>query len=264
MARVCPLFSGSSGNSSYIATAGGGLLIDAGVSCKRLFGALCDNHIDPCGVRGVLITHEHTDHISGLRVFLKKTGAMLFASEAVLDYLCQGGHLPAGTPVSPVRPDEPFEVDDVEVRGFAISHDSVGPLGYRLSLPDGRTAAYATDMGVVTESVIKALTGADLVILEANYDPLMLAGGSYPYILKKRIMSDHGHLANLESAKLAAKLVATGTTRIVLAHLSQENNRPDIAHTAVSRALEKQGMVAGIDYTLSVAPRNHPGDMIAY
>lgn len=264
MARICPLFSGSSGNSSFVATSGGGLLIDAGVSCKRLFEALGGLHIDPCGIRGILVTHEHTDHISGLRVFLKKTGAALYASEAVLDYLCDNGHVPPGTETEAVQPGNPFEIDGVEVRGFEISHDSVGPLGYRLCLPDGRTAAYATDMGVATESVAEALTGADLVILEANYDPLMLAGGPYPYILKKRIMSERGHLANLESAKLAARLVATGTTRLVLAHLSQENNRPDVAHLAVRQALERQGMALGVDYTLAVAPRCHPGDMIVY
>lgn len=264
MARICTLFSGSSGNASFVAGETGGIVIDAGVSCKRMTEALKSLHIAPDEVRGILVTHEHSDHISGLTVFLKKTGADLYASEAVLSHLISQNCIPAGIRTIPVSPGCSFEIDGVEVKGFPISHDSVGALGYRMTMPDGRVAAYATDMGEADDTAVQSLTGADLVVIEANYDPLMLAGGSYPYVLKKRIMSKYGHLSNLECSKLAAKLVASGTTRLMLAHLSKENNTPEIAYEAVNAGLNREGMVLGVDYTLTVAPRNCPGNMVIY
>lgn len=264
MARICPLFSGSSGNSSFVATAGGGLLIDAGVSCKRLFTALKSIDIEPCAVSSVLITHEHSDHIAGLRVFLKKTGARLYASAEVLEFLCENGHVPPEIDINPVEPGRPFEIEGAEVKGFSLSHDSVAPLGYHLTLPDGRTAAVATDLGRVTEPVAAALSGADLVILEANYDPLMLAEGPYPYFLKQRILSEVGHLSNKDSGSLAARLIASGATRIILAHLSRENNSPSLARETVERVLMGENMRPGVDFSLSVAPRSGPGEMFVY
>ena len=212
----------------------------------------------------MLITHEHTDHIAGLRVFLKRTGARLYASVGVLEHLCAAGHIPPGIDVQAVEPGLPLEVEGVEVRGFEVSHDSVAPIGYHLTFPDGRTAALATDLGQVTEGLIDALSGADLVILEANYDPLMLAQGPYPYSLKQRIMSGLGHLSNRECGNLAARLIASGASRLILAHLSRENNRPQLARQTVEQALSARQMHPGVDYTLWVAPRDGPGEMVVY
>ena len=224
MARFCTLYSGSSGNSTYIGTGTGGILVDAGVSCKALLTTLSARDIRPDTIRGLFLTHEHIDHIKGVRVLLKKYAIPLFASRETLEWLADRGELPSTGPVQEISASTVIAAGDMEIRPFATSHDSLSSFGYAVNLPDGRRISVATDLGYVSDEVHQAIHGSDLVLLESNYDEAMLRCGPYPYPLKRRIASDSGHLSNDSSALEARTLVDSGTTRLVLGHLSKENN----------------------------------------
>ncbi len=254
MARYCPLFSGSSGNCTYIGTAEGGILVDAGVSAKRIETALRERDIEPHSIEAVFVTHEHIDHISGLRLLTKRYGWRVYASCGTLEAIAD------------TRPLEPQTVCEVigetgvcaagmEIRPFATSHDSRESLGFRITLPGGRRVAVATDTGVMTDTVRAALSGCDLVHIESNHDVRMLENGPYPYYLKRRILADTGHLSNDACAAELTALAQNGTTRFVLAHLSRENNLPEIAYMTAQAALCGAGMQENIDFLLQVAPR---------
>ena len=263
MAIFCPLYSGSSGNSTYLDAGESALLIDLGVSCRAAVTALQQLGADFSKLKGILITHEHSDHIKGLRVFLKKYPLPLYATEPVLEYLREHVELPAGLPLYEADP-EGFCVGQMMVRPFATSHDSLSSFGYAVNLPDGRRISVATDLGYVSDEVHQAIHGSDLVLLESNYDEAMLRCGPYPYPLKRRIASDSGHLSNDSSALEARTLVDSGTTRLVLGHLSKENNHPELARETVRSELTLAGMAEGGDYLLSVAPRTEPGPMMIF
>lgn len=264
MARVCPLFSGSSGNSTYFGSADSGILVDAGVSSRSLMNALKMQEIDPAALGGVFITHEHSDHIKGLRVFLKQSRLPLFATAETLQFLAARNELPADAQVQEITSGKAVQVQGMEILPFATSHDAISSVGFRVTMPDGRTASIATDLGVVTQEVQNAITGSDLVLLEANYDDAMLGCSSYPYYLKRRIASHRGHLSNQSSSDEALRLVRTGTTRLILGHLSRENNLPTLAYETIRSQLELSGMRQGQDYLLSVAKRSEPSDLIVF
>lgn len=262
MARFCTLYSGSSGNSTYISGSDTAVLIDAGRSCKQLLAAMNARDIDIKSIRAVLVTHEHTDHVSGLRVLLKKLEVPVYASEEVLTKLRWDGALSDGQQTVTLENDEEFEIGALKLRCFDTPHDSVHSLGYRVATPDGRSLAVATDMGYITDSVRKQLSGCDLVLLESNYDQRMLSVSDYPYYLKRRIASDVGHLSNEDCADEVVRLVRSGTTRFILGHLSQNNNVPELAYQTSFSAFQMSGMREGLDYTLMVAPRSEPSELV--
>lgn len=255
MARFFTIASGSSGNSAYVGGAAGGVLVDAGVSCKQLLEGLATNGVEPQQVRAVLITHEHIDHIRGLKVLMKRLHVPLYASAEVLDYLTQGDYIPPGTRLEEIGGAPVLEAG-MELEAFCTAHDSVRSLGYRMRTADGRAVAVCTDLGHISPAVRTALLGCDLVLLESNYEHAMLMNGAYPYYLKKRIAGSHGHLSNADCAKLLPELVRAGTTRIFLAHLSKENNVPELAYQTAFGVLRAAGMEPELDFTLSVAPRS--------
>jgi len=227
--------SGSGGNCMLLSERDTHILIDAGISMRRLQQSLraCDLEIDDIG--GVLITHEHSDHVSGLKMLLKYYALPLYAPHTVASRLC--GMLPDAEEVMhAVRPGEGFRLGAVMVRAFHTPHDTDESVGYRV---EGRGSfALATDMGHVTDEVLEGLTGADTVLIESNHDLDMLYNGPYPVPLKRRILSDRGHLSNTDCAALAVRLADTGTRTVILGHLSKENNRPEIALRETERALE--------------------------
>lgn len=253
MARFCPLFSGSSGNCTYIGSAKGGILIDAGVSARRITVALTERDIDPSSIDAVFITHEHTDHVSGLRVLIKRYGYKVYASAGTLDVLEQKRILSPGDRFE-VLPQSGVEAADLFVTGFHTSHDSRESMGFRIKTGDDRTIAVATDTGCMTDTVRAALRGCDLVLLESNHDVGMLKNGGYPYFLKQRILCDTGHLSNECCAAELPALAQSGTTRFVLGHLSRENNLPELAYDTALAALEQEGMIVKRDFLLNVAP----------
>ncbi|MCL2105901.1 MAG: MBL fold metallo-hydrolase [Oscillospiraceae bacterium] len=252
MPRFCPLFSSSSGNCCYVGDASGGILIDAGASAKRIREALDAIGVDIGRVGAIFVTHEHSDHVSGLRVLAERARLPVFATGGTLRALERMNLLTGKYPVSAI-PQGGVEVNGMLVRHFATSHDAEEPCGYRIEMPGGMKLAIATDTGCLTDATREALAGCDLVMLESNHEVTMLQNGPYPYYLKRRILSSIGHLSNAACAEFLIRLLERGTARFYLAHLSKENNTPDLALAAARESLGSRGAKAGIDYELTVA-----------
>lgn len=240
MAFFTTLYSGSSGNCGVVWCGEKYLLIDMGKSCRTTLTALKSLGFGPAGLAGILITHEHVDHVSGLQVFLKKYPVPVYSSAATLDDLTEQGILPEG--VEKIALDGRREdVDGFGVSAFVTSHD-VPCCGFRIQTPDGKTMAIATDLGILTPTVHENLSGADLVALEANYDLEMLRTGPYPYYLKRRIESARGHLSNDECAAKLLELMQEGCRKFALCHMSKENNTPDHVLGTLKRTLFAAGV----------------------
>ncbi|MBE6772329.1 MAG: MBL fold metallo-hydrolase [Ruminococcaceae bacterium] len=257
MAKFCSLFSSSSGNSTYIGTSQGGILIDVGVSAKKTADALRNIGVEPDSIAAIFVTHEHSDHINGIRVFAERHGTKVYASHGTLAEMEDIGTI---TPKisADVIPWEGMEAGGMFIRPFKTPHDSRESTGYSIVTPDGKRLAVATDIGKVTDTVMNAIYGSDLVLLESNHDVGMLRNGPYPYFLKERILSNHGHLSNEACAETAVKLMQSGTTRFILGHLSKENNIPALAFETTRAAMKMAGAVENLDYLLSVAGDNNP------
>lgn len=250
MTTVHTLASGSSGNALLLSCGSTRLLVDAGISCRRITTALREVGTAPEALSAILITHTHTDHISGLRVLLKKAVCPVLATAPVireLEYrLPELDHR-----LHPVELCVPFDVEACRVTPFPTSHDAPGSCGYRFDTEDG-AVGLMTDTGYVTDAAAEQLSGVDLAVLEANHDVEAVCSGPYPDYLKQRILGPRGHLPNEEAARFAVTLAEQGASEIVLAHLSQENNTPAMARSAVETALS----AAGLAPALSVAPRD--------
>lgn len=250
MAELCALYSGSTGNSYFIGSKASGVLVDIGRSAKQTTNILNRCAIDPLAISGILITHEHTDHVSGLRVFASKYHIPVFASVGTLSALESMGMLNASFPVYSIE--DTLQLGDMQISAFRTPHDCAESLGYRIRTADGKVVAFATDLGYVTPEIEENLLGADLTVLESNHDIGMLRTGPYPYSLKRRILSDHGHLSNTACAEILPTLFESGTKHFVLAHLSRENNTPDIARQTAICGMQMAGIEDG--YILDVAP----------
>lgn len=253
MTTFCPLFSSSKGNCIYVGAPDGGILIDAGRSCRQMEQALHNIGVAPDSIRAVFVTHEHSDHVSGLRVFASKYQPRVFASNGTLEALDDMGILngkfdaftlnAAGT-----------EVGSMFVQSFRTSHDARESCGYVLSAESGERVAIATDLGVMTDTVRATITGCETVLIESNHDVRMLENNpQYPYPLKKRILGERGHLSNEICAQTVCTLVENGTKRVFLGHLSEQNNVPALAYRVTASELAAAGAVADADYTLQVA-----------
>ncbi len=263
LARFCSLFSSSSGNSTFIGSAKTGILIDAGVSAKRIKTALSDRDIDPASIAAIFVTHEHTDHIKGIRVLASNFHIPVYATEGTLRGLEDADMLNNKFPVF-VMPDEGVQVGDMFIKSFRTPHDCNESCGYTVEFPDERRAAVATDIGHITNEIMNALIGCDLVMLESNHDVGMLENGIYPYYLKRRILSDRGHLSNEACADAAEQLVERGTTRLFLGHLSTENNIPELAYQTSLSQIQQSGAVLDTDYILKVNPKENLGDVVRF
>lgn len=252
MARYCPLFSGSSGNCTYVGDGDGGVLIDAGVSARRIETALLERGIDPWSIHAVFVTHEHADHVTGLRVLVKRYGYTVYASGGTMEALIADHRVEANAVCREIGP-EGAEAGGFFVEPFPTPHDSRESCGYRIHTRDDRLIAVATDIGHMTDTIRQAIGGCDLVQIESNHDVRMLEMGTYPYYLKKRILADRGHLSNEACAAELFRLAQSGTSRFVLAHLSRENNTPELAAMTARSALHEGGLQEQTDYLLRVA-----------
>ena len=255
--KICCLYSGSKGNSTFISAGGANILIDAGRSAKALCSALCSIGVSIDDIDAIFITHEHNDHVSALRVLSHKHTIpihMLLNSAQVFNGLCDEKlcdclHLYRGNS---------FEVDvkGLHVKAFPISHDSAAAVGFKMEFIDDRgqkiSFALSTDTGYVTPAMRENLMGCRAVVIESNHDLQMLKDGPYPYELKLRIHSKRGHLSNTDCAEFACELCESGTEHIMLAHLSEENNLPEIAYNEVLRA------IADESFDLKVARQDEP------
>lgn len=246
--RITTFASGSSGNCSLVSEGKANILIDAGISMRRTVSALAQLGLTPRDLCGVLITHEHSDHISGLPMLVKHHGLSIFAPEPLCEELA--GIRPDIKENLNVIPEKTvFSLGQIDVKCFRTMHDSAYSVGYRFE--GERIIGFATDTGSINDELLRGLEGAEAALIEANHDINMLRNGPYPYFLKKRILAPTGHLSNDDSAKLAKYLANSGTRHIILGHLSRENNTPELALQTVSKALLAENI------ELSVAPENN-------
>ena len=245
--RIVTFASGSTGNCCLVSDGGVNVLIDAGISARRIVQGLGVLGLAPQDVCGVLITHEHSDHISGLPVLVKRTGMRIFAPSDLGEVL-KRVKPELSESIDYIPPDGGLCVGDVRITAFPTPHDASASFGYRIE--GSEVFAFATDTGHISDELLEGLQGADTVVIEANHDKVMLKNGPYPPLLKQRVLSKHGHLSNDDCAKLACLLADSGTRQIILGHLSQQNNTPEAAETAVSEAL------SGRNVKIYTAPAN--------
>ena len=249
--RLVTFASGSGGNCALIRGRETNLLMDAGISMRRIRAALARQALTMGDVDGVLITHEHSDHVYALKTMLKTGPRPIYAPRTVAYHLVNAlPELEAYLRVVPVG--APFALREFTLTAFATPHDTDESVGYRIEGADGRLG-FCTDTGSVTEDMLSALCGCDAALIEANHDVDMLRYGPYPAALKRRILSDRGHLSNDDCADFACALAKSGVGGIVLGHLSKENNTPRKAFETVREALDGEGF-GGVE--LAVAPRD--------
>ena len=229
--RFVSLASGSKGNCYYLASEAGALLIDCGISLKRLEAGIRQQQGSMAALSGIFITHEHRDHISGLGPLLRRYHLPCYGTPATLDALEE--RVVGKIDRSLLHPllEEAIEIADLTVRWTRTSHDAADPVSYQIHAKD-KKIGMLTDCGRLSDDNLAALEDSDLLLLEANHDRQMLADGPYPLSLKRRIASDHGHLSNDSCALALPELIGSRTQHVVLAHLSEKNNLPDRAfHT---------------------------------
>ncbi|MDO4564804.1 MAG: MBL fold metallo-hydrolase [Clostridia bacterium] len=253
--RICPLCSGSGGNASFIEAGDTRLLVDAGVSCRKLCALLEDIGVRPETLSAILITHEHIDHVRGAAVLSKRFGLPIFANRACHQAMYSQLSEVSRANIRVFESDEPFMFGQVEILPFSTPHDAAHSVGYRITHRD-KSLTIMTDIGKIDERLLHRAAGCSLVLIEANHDVDMLMAGAYPYPLKQRILSPMGHLCNEDCARAAVELAKTGTRTFVLGHLSRENNYPPLALAAVRAELNEAGFMEEI--VVAVAERETP------
>lgn len=241
MIKYSVLASGSTGNSIYVGTENVNFLIDAGLSGKKIEEGLGKIGVDPKKIDGILITHEHDDHIKGIGVLARKHSIPLYANEKTF------AHLP--THIGKIEEESKYifetgavrDFADLQIESFAISHDAAEPVGY-LFRQDELQVSVVTDLGYVSQKIKQKIAGSDALIFEANHDVEMLRMSSYPWSIKQRILSDVGHLSNEASGEALSEIISGDTQKVYLAHLSRENNLPELAKLTVKNILEDYGI----------------------
>lgn len=257
MMRMVTLSSGSSGNCIYIGSQNHHILIDAGIAGKRVEEGLKQLELSPADLDAVFITHEHIDHIGGLGVLSRKYGLPIYATEGTLEQIqsvSSLGKMPEGLYHS-IHAGESVLVGDLELKPFAVAHDAAEPVAYRVECGPN-SVAVVTDLGEYTSQTVEQLQKLDALILEANHDVRMLQVGPYPYALKQRILGRCGHLSNEAAGHLLHDIMHDHLQKVVLGHLSKENNYADLAYETVRMEVTLgEGGWQGSELDLSVAPR---------
>ena len=262
--RFCSIASGSSGNCIYAGSENTHILVDAGISGKRIEQGL--NELDLTGrdLDAILVTHEHADHIQGLGVLARRYQVPLYMTGGTADYLLRSGALgkiPEGL-INEIQEDEPFHINDLTVLPFSIPHDAAQPVGFRIENGTG-AVGIATDLGKYTEYIIDNLKGLDAVLIESNHDVNMLEVGRYPYNLKRRILGDRGHLSNENAGRLLCELLHDDMKAVLLGHLSKENNFEELAYeTVCSEVTQGDNPYKAADFYIRVASRERMSEVI--
>lgn len=256
--EFCTLVSGSSGNSTYIGTKHTRILIDAGVSGKKIQECLAELKLTGNDIDGLFITHEHLDHIKGAGIFSRRFDVPIYATyetwmamEDTLGKISQGNK-------RFVYPGENCIINDICVKPFSIPHDAVEPVGYNI-FAGGKKVTLATDIGHITEEIQESIAQSEILLLEANHDEEMVHKGGYPWHLKKRILSDNGHLSNKKAGELLSAVVDGKMKHVFLGHLSQENNEPHLAFDTVEKILQKNKIQVGKHIKMDMAYRHNTG-----
>ncbi len=257
MFKFCNLYSGSSGNCSLIITENSKILIDCGITNKKLVEGLASLNISTKDIDAVLVTHEHSDHTKGLKTLCKNSAIDIYANHhtmAMIDETINENHKKFFVT------DEQFKINDLKIVPFAIPHDAADPVGFSV-LKDNKKITILTDVGHINDSIINNLIGSNFVLLESNYEPEMLMASRYPYNLKRRILGPNGHLSNDEAGELLSELFKHGVTNIQLGHLSQQNNFPELAYKTVIEKYMKNNIDTS-KVNLSIALRNQVNKII--
>lgn len=232
MFQFCSLYSGSSGNSLFIQTSNTKILIDAGESAKKISDALSLIGVQASELDAILVTHEHSDHIKGLAPLSKKYNIPVYANLKTWDAMPEQNSKIFDSNKKLFNLFENFEIGDLKIHPFAIPHDAANPCGFNIFF-NNQKISIATDIGHMNSNVIHKLEDSSFLLLEANYDPNILKCSRYPYSLKERISGPNGHLPNIEAGKTISYLLNSGLKKVMLGHLSKENNFPELAYKTV-------------------------------
>ena len=262
--RLVSIASGSSGNCIYIGSDNTHILVDAGISNKRIEQGLNEVGLKGAELDGIVVTHEHSDHVKGLGVLARKYRLPVYGTRGTLDKIAAMsafGEYPKEL-LRSVSPDVAFAIGDLKLEPFSIDHDAADPVAYRVK--HGRTGvAVATDMGHYDQYVIAHLQGLDAILIESNHDVNMLQAGPYPYYLKRRILSDHGHLSNENAGRLLSCILHDGLKQILLGHLSRENNYEALAYETVRLEIDRSDTpYRAVDFPITVARRDEMSQII--
>lgn len=262
--RLCSIASGSSGNCIYVGSDATHLLVDVGISGKRTEQGLNSLGVTATELDGILITHEHADHISGLGVIARKYDVPIYATSGTIDAILNSGGIGEvdESLFHEVKADEKLTIKDLTVNPMRISHDAAQPVAYRISYGT-KKVGICTDLGVYNDYTVECLKGMDAVLLEANHDVNMLQVGPYPYYLKQRILGERGHLSNENSGRLLSQILHDGMENIILGHLSKENNLPELAYEAVRMEITMgDNPYNANDFRIQVANRSEPSPVV--
>ncbi|MHC6181459.1 MBL fold metallo-hydrolase [Clostridium sp. JNZ X4-2] len=258
----CPLYSGSSGNSVFLASHNAKVLIDAGLSGKSIEKALVRIGYNPSEIDAILVTHEHIDHIKGVGVLSRKYNIPIYANSLTWKAMikCIGKIRENNIKIISTNY---ISIKDMDITSYSISHDAVDPYGYAVNCGNKR-ACVATDLGFISEKTKSILKDSDVLLLESNHDVEMLKFGPYPYELKRRILSKTGHLSNDDCGKAILDILNSRFKRIILGHLSKINNYPELAYQTVVTTLNEAGVKLNIDVNISMAKRDGPSNFINF
>lgn len=251
--RLCSISSGSDGNCIYVGGGDANILVDAGISGKKIEAGLSGIDVDPAKLDAIFVTHEHTDHVAGIGVMARRYHIPIYSTVETIYAMLHTkniGRIPEEL-LHYVEPDQKVTVKDLNVTPFSISHDAVNPLAYTFE-KDGHKVGIATDLGTYDSYVVEHLKDSEMLLVEANHDVNMLQVGPYPYMLKQRILGKKGHLSNMLSANLLCDILSDKVRHIILGHLSKDNNYPDLAYETVKCELEEKGFSCKPNF-LSVA-----------
>ncbi|MBD5478193.1 MAG: MBL fold metallo-hydrolase [Lachnospiraceae bacterium] len=262
--RLCSIASGSSGNCIYVGSDATHLLVDVGISGKKAEAGLNSLGLTGGDIDGILVTHEHSDHIAGLGVLCRKYEIPIFATKGTIQAILKNGGKNAPEPsfFHEIEADSKLIIKDLAVSPMRISHDAAEPVAYRIGYGAKRVAV-CTDLGVYNDYTVECLKGMDALLLEANHDVNMLQVGPYPYYLKQRILGNKGHLSNENAGRLLSRILHNNLKAIVLGHLSKENNMPELAYESVRMEITLGDCpYTAEDFPISVAQRSEPSPVI--
>lgn len=254
MFNFCSLYSGSTGNSLFVETKNTKILIDAGVSCKKIENALNDINVNPASLDGILVTHEHIDHVQSLGTLSKKFDLPVFVNQETLDAMPKQKDKIADKNIKTFKISDKFEIGDLLINPFSIPHDAANPCGFNIYKND-KKISIATDIGHMTNDILKHLEESLFIMIEANYDPEVLRCSSYPFSLKSRIAGPTGHLPNEVAGKTISYLLGSGLKNAMLGHLSKESNFPELAYQTVMNELISNNC-NNSNLSLSIASRD--------
>lgn len=260
MLNFCSLYSGSSGNSFFVGTESTNILIDAGVSSRKIEKALDSLFIDPTSIKGILITHEHTDHVQGLGIFSKRFNIPVYVDKKTLDAMPKQKEKLSEENIHLFEVGDTFYINDLKISSFSIPHDAANPCGFNV-YKDDKKISVATDIGHMTNDILQKLEKSSFVMLESNYDPNVLKYAPYPYQLKTRIASPTGHLSNETAGKTISHLIKTGLQGAMLGHLSKESNFPELAYKTVVDEIISSNLDMNSLF-LEIANRDCPSKLI--